>query len=171
MQAYYTKFFRVPAASKTAVRIGPDIFLTVCRREMGFRLNQESIKRCDMNNRNLKTLLVAALACTAFCGTTLAAPHRGSAAPRNDRAAHTAPARKTTHHPAPAAVRHPAPARHHAAPAPSRHLAPPRYVHHAPPPPPPRPATVVVAREEPGLLAAGACLLGAVFGAVLGAAF
>lgn len=113
-----------------------------------------------MNNKNLKTLLVAALACTAFCGTTLAAPHRGNAAPRNDRAMRAAPAPKTAHRTAPAA-HHTAPARHHAAPAP----------HHHPAPPPPRPATVVVAHEEPGLLTAGACLLGAVFGAVLGAAF
>lgn len=125
-----------------------------------------------MNNKNLKTLLVAALACTAFCGTTLAAPHRGNAAPRNDRAMRAAPAPKTAHRTAPAA-HHTAPARHHAAPAPHHHPAPPRYAHHAPPPPPPppRPATVVVAHEEPGLLTAGACLLGAVFGAVLGAAF
>ena len=56
-------------------------------------------------NKTMKKILVAGLACAAFCGTTFAAPHGGRD-----------PMKAPVHHQAP---RHPAPVRH----------APPRAVH------------------------------------------
>ena len=62
-----------------------------------------------MNNKNIKTMVIAGLACVALCGTTLAAPHGGN----GRRAPHRA-----------------APARHevvrHKPPRPARHVTPPR---------------------------------------------
>lgn len=111
-----------------------------------------------MNNRTFRTTALAALALLAFCGTATAAPrHHAQPAPR-----HHAPARPL-HHAQPASP-------HHAQPAPPHHV---RQVHYAPqppPPPPPPPCRTVVVHEEPGLLATGACVLGALVGGLLGAA-
>lgn len=62
-------------------------------------------------NKTIKKIMVAGLACVAFCGTTFAAPHGGRG-----------PMKAPVHHQAP---RHPAPVRH--APPPPRAV---HVVHH-----------------------------------------
>lgn len=106
-----------------------------------------------MNNKTLK-LLVAGLACLAFCGTTFAAPKHGhgGGAPRKAPVVQKAPAPKPGHH--------------HAEPHHGHHGG--HYVkHNAPPPPPPPPPPVVVTHEEPALLTTVGAFLGGLLGAAL----
>ena len=53
-------------------------------------------------NKNIKKIVVAALACVALCGTTLAAPRGGHG---RGPARHPAPVHRVVHH-------HPAPVHH-----------------------------------------------------------
>ena len=115
-----------------------------------------------MNNKTniIAKTLIAGLACVAFCGATLAAPHGGGKAPQKAPTHQKAPApnggNARAHNPAPAP--HGAPVAHHA-PAPAPH-------HHEPPPPAPHHGGH---HEGAGWVALGATVIGGIVGGIIGA--